>query len=230
MQTLSISSIPSTQQVEKARGEAAHLQSVFFLCKLQETVQDRTVLWDNDALLQIESRNLLSRSAEIIRAQTQPALPKTWGASQVDRSIRLVLDVPGPRFVHVEQVESGLATRCTGNLCYTQKFAEATFRHALEAKASLRETISRAVSATSRSGSELSSLLPTWIVSWEKLVDDIFNSPQVVRMEHDQIHQCYVAGEFQTLNVDSTYRMMMALLGQSSYRSSKKTKASHRSS
>ena len=45
-------------------------------------------------------------------------------------------------------------------------------------------------------------------------------------MESEQLHQCYVAGEFQTLSIDSTYRMMMALLGQTSYRASKAKKAS----
>jgi hypothetical protein len=73
----------------------------------------------------------------------------------------------------------GLQVRRLGVYHYTKAFAEVVLRNAVLSGASIRETQSRAVSFVTSSGSELASLLPTWIVTWEKLLDDIFSSPQV---------------------------------------------------
>jgi hypothetical protein len=157
-----------------------HTRDKYFYCA-NSTKQFRliTALWDQSCLAEAGRSRLLQRSATILRATVQPAPSGNISGNRVDRHIRLLLDTPGPRFVNKEALGEGLQVRRLGVYHYTKAFAEVVLRSALLSGASIRETQSRAVSFVTSSGSELASLLPTWIVTWEKLLDDIFSSPQV---------------------------------------------------
>ena len=196
-----------------------HTEKAYFYCaNSKKQFKLVTALWDHACLQQGRTNNLLQRSAEILRSSVQPPLSKTTAGQNADRCLRLVLDIPAPRFVNCQALPKDLAVRRIGVYYYTQAFAEVIFRQALDCGASFCETHSRVAHTVTASGTELCSLLPSWIITWEKIMDDIFNSEIVRSMQRDLIQQCYLWNEFATLSIDCTFRLMMALLGQVSYR------------
>ncbi len=86
----------------------------------------------------------------------------------MDRSLRLVLDVPEPTYVHVATLTGRSRVRRTSSYFYTRSFGEQLFREAILAKASVRELHCRLSLMVSRSGSELSAMLPVNVKTWEK--------------------------------------------------------------
>lgn len=81
-------------------------------------------MYDNDVFVhgQGQGRYLL-RSAAAMRETIQP--PVSLSANNISDDIRLLLDVPGPRFVNRRTLGDELPARQVRNTYYTRGFAEA---------------------------------------------------------------------------------------------------------
>ena len=205
-----------------------HVYEKAFFCA-GSTKQFRLVLalWDNDCLVRQRSpTRLLQRSADLLRCSVSPTLSKKVFGTEFDRMIRLVLDSTGARYVHAEHIEEQVGpVRCIGHYMYTQAFATLVFKEAVLAKGSIRETQSRVAQAVSLAGSELASLLPVNVKTWEKIVEDVMFSDAVVTMFKGLIREGFLASCFRHISVDCTFRAAFALIGQCSYRAPKRVRA-----
>lgn len=79
----------------------------------------------------------LLRSAQVLQEQVQPPLPSS--VNWIDKSIRLVLDSTGPRYVNVTVLGHSLVARRVGNIYYTRPFAEQLFQEIVLHHAKARE-------------------------------------------------------------------------------------------
>ncbi len=177
-------------------------------------------LWDSDSASGKEvSNDYLSRSAELLRATVVPNLPATSMGSRADKALRLVFQGDGPVYVNVAKVSTGTPkVRRVGNFYYDCDFALLLLRSSVLAAGSLSQTMARVSQVLSSRGCDTTALLPSYAGQWAQLLEDIFYSPGVSAMFSTLLEECWRHGEFESLSVDCTFRMLMSLQGQASYR------------
>ncbi|CAK0802818.1 unnamed protein product [Prorocentrum cordatum] len=137
----------STSSVNVKRDLLAHIANHHGLHRKCENGRDRKMgsgryvasdtkqwkviqaLFDDNMLSKHQPKNLLQRSADLMRRSVSPPL-RCLG---VDKQIRLLLDHDGPRFVNFEVLarDGALQARRVGNTYYTKEFAELVFRESI---------------------------------------------------------------------------------------------------
>ena len=105
-----------------------HTQRNQFSCSGTKQLRVALAIHDADMLAQQRKGSYLQRSAQALRNSIRPKLSPHINA--IDRSIRLLLDASGPKFVHVDSLVMQQA-RQVGRLWYTHAFAERIFQEML---------------------------------------------------------------------------------------------------
>jgi hypothetical protein len=182
-------------------------------------------LYDDDSLYDRMGAKYLHRSAEIIcRAFVQTPASNII---KMDKSIVLVLDVTGPKYVSKEDsAMMPLLRRGSRSFYYTREFANALFNDALLLQGRMKKIRNIAVQRSVQSGNVLWHLFPTKVETWLVLAEDVFTSHRCSvlfeRLEGALLHH----DEYKHLTIDATLRLAMRLIGQASYRAGKEERAS----
>ena len=129
--------------------------------------------------------------------------------------------------MHVEALSNSIAARRVRDLYYTKEFAEKLFREILLSKSQIRGTWPRFLLDASLSGNELCNLLPGHTGSWWPLVEDVFSSPEVLRIVTSLREECLQHDEFKCLSIDGTMKCCLPLLGQANPSQPKRVRASY---
>lgn len=103
-----------------------HKASKQYCCSGTKQLKIILSLHDSDMISGQKQGKYLQRSAALLAEQVAPPLPRT--VNQIDRHIRLLLDISGPRFVHLQSLEKDIAAKCQGNIWYTHAFAEKVYQ------------------------------------------------------------------------------------------------------
>ena len=98
-------------------------------------------LWDDDA---VQGRphhpDYIQRAADCVRQWVKPPLHPTIMHDRLDRSMRLLLDINGPRYVSVDNIRE-TSLRCVGYTYYTMAFAHELFVQVVLARSSINRTV-----------------------------------------------------------------------------------------
>ena len=141
-------------------------------------------LFDHDEITGAAvSPGYLKRSAALLRSCVKPAPPP----GKMDKYIRLLLDVDGPRYVHENILLKHNEARRVGYTFYTLAFAELVFRQALSSFGRVKTLRSRLVAKAVEDVNQLWHLLPTHGEQWLAILEDIWSSPFVknFRVSHE---------------------------------------------
>ena len=181
-------------------------------------MKDLITLYDNDTIHPQKTGSYLSRSAQVLD------VAKLAGCV-ADRSVRLLLDKSGPRYVPKGLRPSGESYRCVGYTYYTRAFANTLISNSMYVNGRLKPLRDLFIRACREHDGELWSLIPRNINVWFKLCEDIFFSPMMRALERSFLKECYENEEFMYLAVDATVRVAFNIKGQASYRAPKDEKA-----
>ena len=114
-----------------------HVAKKQYCCSGTKQLKCVLSLHDSDMIAGTRHGKYLQRSAQVLREQVQPPLPSS--VNWIDKSIRLVLDSTGPRYVNVTVLGHSLVARRVGNIYYTRPFAEQLFQEIVLHHAKARE-------------------------------------------------------------------------------------------
>ena len=150
----------------------------------------------------------------------------TCGASSqrlaiIDRCARCLSPIitQGPTYVNLSWIDSDKAhVRRVGNFYFDQGFAELLAQQALLATGSISGTKLRVAHALTTTGCETMALLPYNIKEWAALLEDVYCSPAAIEYKQRLLQTCHDHDEYESLSIDCTFRIMMSLQGQVSYR------------
>ncbi|CAK0806321.1 unnamed protein product [Prorocentrum cordatum] len=196
-----------------------HLRKTRFVASGTKQFNVVCALFDNDRLLRTPAGSLLKRSATILRETVSPAVH--CGQNAIDKDIVLVLDDDGPSYQNKAAVGHNLACRRVGHTCYTRGFAEILLQESLRHHGRVRPAMSRTCARVVEQGSELSSMLPTRVDHWLKLMGDVFNSAHVEMRSAALMEECHRHEEFLHVSMGASISMDASLhvKGQADYRS-----------
>lgn len=113
-----------------------HKASKQYCCSGTKQLKMVLSLHDSDMISGHRKGKYLQRSAALLAAQVSPPLPRT--VNQIDRHIRLLLDISGPRFVHIQSLGKDCVAKCQGNIWYTHAFAEKVYQEIMLHHAKVR--------------------------------------------------------------------------------------------
>ncbi|CAK0844681.1 unnamed protein product [Prorocentrum cordatum] len=207
----------STQALLAAHVSKYHLRKTRVVASGTKQFNDVCALFDNDRLLRTPAGNLLKRSATILRETASPAVHR--GQNAIDNGIVLVLDEDGPSYQNKAAVGQNLACRRVGHTYYTRGFADILLQESLRHHGRVRPATLRTCARVVEQGSELSSMLPTRVDHWLKLMEDVFNSAHVEMRSAALMEECHRHEEFPHVSMDATIRILRNVTGQADYRS-----------
>ncbi|CAK0822133.1 unnamed protein product, partial [Prorocentrum cordatum] len=153
----------STQTLLATHVSKYHLRKTRFVASGTKQFNVVCALFDNDRLLRTPAGNLLKRSATILRETISPAVHR--GQNAIDKDIVLVLDDDGPSYQNKAAVGQNLACRRVGYTCYTRGFADILLQESLRHHGRVRPAMLRTCARVVEQGSELSSMLPTALIT-----------------------------------------------------------------
>ena len=181
-------------------------------------------LYDNDLVTNKPIRpTYLARSTEILKASA-PAASGCTKLNKYDRQIRLVLDLPDPRYVDTARIETGgIYLQASQHYSCTRAFATEVFRQFAISHGNFNDTKRMVQRRMQAAGSQLHGLLPGLGLGpgrsvWFRLAELIFYSPTVGRILADCYERAYYRNEWSSLSIDGTYKLTMRLKGQKTYR------------
>ena len=67
-------------------------------------------------------------------------------------------------------------------------------------------------------GSSTTTMLPTDVAHWLKLLEDVVNSPAIQALSVLLRHECFLHEEFEHISMDATIRILRRTCGQADYR------------
>ena len=207
----------STEVLLAAHVTKYHIRKTRFVASGTKQLNVVCALFDNDRLLRAPTGNLLKRSATILRETVSPAVHR--GQNAIDKDIVLVLDDDGPSYQKKAAVGQNLACRRVGYTYYTRGFADILLQESLRHHGRVRPAMLRTCARIVEKGSELSSMLPTHVDHWLKLMEDVFNSAHVERRSAELMEECHRHEEFLHISMDATIRILRNVKGQADYRS-----------
>ena len=194
--------------------EQCHTEINSFVCSGQKQRRVVVALYDNDMLAGRVPADLLARSASILRSSIVPPLLTT--RTSIDRDIRLVLTAGGPVYANAASLGSTMSVRRVGNLHYSRCFANLLLRELTMAKGRLSEALTRVHLHACSAGSELSNLFPQHGMSMWSVAQDIFFLDPVRELFAEVYSQLLAHYEFETLTMDATVKVCLAIMGQAS--------------
>ena len=112
-----------------------HIEKNQYVASGTKQIMVILAIHDSDMMEQNRQGKYLQRSAALIRKSIKPPLSRT--NNKLDRFIRIVLDVQGPRLVHLQALDF-LCARRVRNLWYTRKFAERVYQEVLLSNGKVR--------------------------------------------------------------------------------------------
>jgi hypothetical protein len=172
-----------------------------------------TALYDHDATFAEEYKGkYLARSALLLRSTVKPGIDPN--NNEVRNEIRMILDVTGPSFVNTDALQKNVHCRRCGNLYYTKSFAETLRTELLLSHAKMKPVISSMIRKAIEAGNPLASLYPAHVKSWWPIVEDIFFSGEVCKLE-DRLRSALVRqSEMKYISIDATMRCCFSILDQ----------------
>ena len=189
-----------------------HGKSKCFVCSGQKQRKVIQAMYDNDRLAGRDSMDLLARSARFLRTSIVPPLSKY--KTTVDRDIRLVLTADGPVYANAAALGVTMLVRRVRNLFYSRCFANLLFRELVMSKGRLAEALTRVHLHACSKGSEVSNLYPQHGMTMWCIAHDIFSLAPVCELFEDFYSQLLAINEFETLSLDGTVKMCLAIMGQ----------------
>lgn len=96
---------------------------------------------------------------------------------------RLVLTANGPEYRNREWVDRDALVRRVGYTYYTQDFAELMYRELLWHDSKVKSVLPRLHMRTAELGNPLAGLFPSHCKNWWPLVEDVFSSPAVLKVQ-----------------------------------------------
>ena len=190
----------------------SHKMSNHFVCSGKKQKRLLVALHDADMLAGREPMDLLARSAALLRSSVEPALPSH--AQRIDGLIRMVLTEHGPKYVNLEEIGRSVVVRRVGNLYYTMGFANLLYREIMMSKGRLQEALNRVHLQIGLSGCETANLLPGHGKVMWRVVQDVMLSEPILETRSSLLEQMQEADEFQTLGIDGTVKVSLAIMGQ----------------
>ena len=113
-------------------------------------------LWDDDAIHgRPHCATYIQRAADKIRGWVHPPLSPTIMQERLDRKLRLLLDIDGPKYVTVDMLQEH-PVRCVGYTYYTMEFGKELFAQSLLARSSINATVSAMAEVVVGKGCEVS--------------------------------------------------------------------------
>ena len=103
---------------------------------------------------------------------------------------------------------------------YARCSAELLLREALVLHGRARTLMPRVAHVLASQGSELVSMLPSDVVHWLKLLEDVCGSPYARGVHRDLVSQCDAHNESEHLSIAATIRVVRRVKGQADYRCS----------
>jgi len=174
--------------------------------------------FDHDTIVGTLRRDYLRRSAQAVNVTSVPGVV-------VDRAIKLVLDVSGPRFVPMATRAVDDQLRCVGYTYYSRGFANQLLSNAMYVDGRLSKLRPLFIRQARDCECELWSLIPIKVDVWAKLCEDVFFSPSVLTILDALHEQCHRFNEYMYLQMDCTVRVAFNIRGQGSYRDSCESRA-----
>ena len=173
---------------------------------------------DDDAYHSVNERCYIARSATVLRDSIRPALPRTLCV--IDRHIVFALSHTSTAYLNAEETSHARSHRRVGNTYYDASFAEWLLREALMLHGRARPLSARYI-ATLSAHSALTHLVPSSVELWLKLIEDVFTSQIVSRLQSTTKSLCFSHNEFAHISIDATIRILRRVTGQADYRSSR---------
>ena len=176
-------------------------------------------MYDDDAVRNESPGNYLQRSAELLRQQVKPQCSSRKNC--IDTHCRLCMGSNGPFFISTTCVRRSQNLRRVGNVYYNRSFANAFLCSAVASRCSFRQIAATFTTSATRSGGQLSSLLPEASHSfWCSVMEDLMQSPHMAAKMHELLNECEIKSEFEYLSIDATVKCMMKILGQARFNQS----------
>jgi hypothetical protein len=182
-------------------------------------------IYDSDIMAGVSKGNYLARAAKVVRSMIGECLRAHKGC-KITELTTLVLTADGPKYFSKKKVTQ-MSVRRVGDYYYTHDFAEHLIRDVFLTRGVYQKIRMAAISRAIHAGSELTSLFPTWTITWENLVADVFESPAAQSLKKQLKAECEEHREYTSLSLDGTAKPVFTLVGQPSYMASKKEKAAH---
>ena len=200
-----------------------HSASKRFVASGSKQLRIIASMYDDDAVRNEISGKYLRRSAELLRKQVTPQCSSR--KNSIDTHFRLCMGGNGPFFMSTKQIGQAQNLRRVGNVYYNRSFANAFMCNAVASRCSFRQIAATFTTAATRSGGQLSSLLPEASHSfWCSIMEDLMQSPQMATKMHELLGECEIKNEFEYLSIDATVKCMMKILGQARFNQSQENR------
>ena len=194
--------------------DTCHRESKCFVCSGRKQRKVIVALYDHDSLAGRNPTDLLRRSATILRSSIVP--PLSMNRTAIDRDIRLVLTAVGPVYANAVALGDTMLVRRVGNLFYSRCFANLLFREFVMAKGRLAEALTRVHIHACSNGSEISNLFPQHGKGMWSIAQDILLLKPVCELFEYFYSKLLAHNEFETLTMDGTVKVCLAIMGQAS--------------
>ncbi|CAK0832929.1 unnamed protein product [Prorocentrum cordatum] len=201
----------STQLLLRARVSKCRVRETRFVASGAKQFDVVRAPFDNDWLLRAPPGDFLKRSATTTRETVSPAVHR--GQNAVDQDVVLVLDDDGPSYQNKAAVGRSLAHRRVGCTYYTRGFADVLMQESLRHHGRVRPAMLRACARVVEPGSELSSMLPTRVDHWLKLMEDVFNSARVEKRSAALMEECRKHEDFLHVSMGASIRILRRVKG-----------------
>ena len=103
-----------------------HVAAKQFVCSGKKQVKVILALHDSDSVRKENGADYLFRSAMLLRTQVVPPLDRN--KNFIDKSLRLLLEKDGPRYVNQKALGEQIVARRVLNIYYDKSFAEMVYR------------------------------------------------------------------------------------------------------
>ena len=185
-----------------------------------------SALYDNDIFANGHpSGNYLQRSATIMRTQVEEMLPNVNFIRK--GLLKRACFAGGMKLINRDARDGRLPFRSiTTQVFASRSFYNLAFQEMLLCKGFFRTMRAQMQAHLTRSGSELTGLLPNKTDWWMRVCEDMMSSAHTKGLEQRFIQRLQANGEMANVQFDATVKVMLNVKGQGSYRFSKKRKAS----
>ena len=191
----------------KRRGKGVQTLGKQF--KICQSIYDNRVIKGKELV-----PDLLKESAKII-IESAPGV--RYVTAHVDEHLSpVVLTDSGPVYLMKFETDANDFVRLARNYYCDRKFAELVLRSFILAKGSSYETLTR-VYLHYVQRSQLASMLPMRVITWQRFVAILWASRAVDRLRTQKMLEASAVNEWESISIDATYKLMLRVIGQSNY-------------
>jgi hypothetical protein len=124
----------------------------------------------------------------------------------------------GPQYANARAISNAGQFRRVGYTYYTNAFADALIQEALVNHGRIRTLVTKLARSMIGHGSSTTTMLPTDVAHWLKLLEDVVNSPAIQALSVLLRHECFLHEEFEHISMDATIRILRRTCGQADYK------------